>query len=172
MKVCPRCRGEYLEHIEICYSCKEPVLGLDEVHTKASDALLSKEELLREVTVPLMEGGLVQCREVEKILQRAKISSAVYPVNVGCNDHNAALGTGCSMKYMLLVRESDLDACKAALEGRFSEQVDKEGLGGKFSNDVIDLSAAEIECPACGERGALKEGECASCGLFLGEQTP
>lgn len=170
MKICPSCRGEYLEHIEICFTCKEPVFGINEMPEKTSDALLSKEELLREETIALVEGGLVQCREMEKILEKAKISSAVYPVNVGCNDHNAALGTGCSMKYMLLVRERDLGACKTALEGRFLEQVNKEGQGGSFNMNVIDLSAAEIECPACGEKGALKEGECASCGLFLGEQ--
>lgn len=170
MKICPSCREEYLDHIDMCAACQENLLTDDEFHDvpRSLGKLLSKEELLRETTVPLMEGGLTQCREMEKILKDAQISSMVYPVDLGCNEHGATVGTTCAMKYMVLVRESDLRACKTALEGQFLAQVAREGQG-QFVHDVVDLSNEEIQCPACGEQGALNKGECTSCGLFLGE---
>lgn len=170
MKMCPSCREEYLDHIEYCGACKAQLLTDDEVQAmpRSVGKFLSKEELLRETTVPLMEGGLTQCREMEKILKDAQISSMVYPVDLGCNDHGATVGTTCAMKYMVLVRESDIGACKMALEGQFLAQVAREGQG-QFVHGVIDLSHDEILCPACGEQGALNQGECPSCGLFLGE---
>jgi hypothetical protein len=170
MKICPSCREEYLDHIELCYSCKETLMSAEEAQMRphTSGKLLSKEELLREVTVPLVEGGLVQCREMEKVLKNAQISSAVFPVNLGCDDHGSNKGGGCAVKYMVLIRESDIGACKLALEGQFLAQVAKEGQG-HFVPGTIDLNDQEISCPACGEHGALNQGECASCGLFLGE---
>jgi hypothetical protein len=39
---------------------------------------------------------------------------------------------------------------------------------GSFNSVAIDLSASEVECPACGHKGALKDGACEDCGLFLG----
>ncbi|MCA9506894.1 MAG: hypothetical protein KC505_00555 [Myxococcales bacterium] len=171
MKICPSCKDEYLDYIEVCYVCDKKLLSEEEakVAPPNADRLLSKEELLKEVTVPLVEGGLSQCRELERILEKSRISSAVYPVNLGCNDGSAVVGTtSCSMKYVLLVKESDVGACKEALEGQFHAQVAKEGKG-QVVNEVIDLSQEMISCPACGESGELKEGECAFCGLFLGE---
>ncbi len=170
MKICPSCREEYLEHIELCGVCKERLLTAEEAHAmpQSSGKLLSKEELLKEETVALMEGGLIQCREMEKVLKGAHISSAVYPVNAGCNDHNSPASGGCATKYMVLVRESDIGACKEALEGQFLAQVAREGQG-HFVHGTIDLNDHEIVCPACGEHGALNQGECPSCGLFLGE---
>jgi hypothetical protein len=43
----------------------------------------------------------------------------------------------------------------------------REGAGVPLA-DAVDLSQPEVSCPACGHKGALVEGACGDCGLFLG----
>lgn len=168
MKICQNCREEFLEHVEYCTDCDEKLVSnVGEVSVSTPATMLSKEELLKGETVALLEGALESCRELEKILVKSNISAVVYPVKLGCDDNAATLGASCSVKYMVLVRVEDVDRCKEALEGRFHEQVAREGLG-RFVQDSVDISQSEISCPACEQRGALKNGECSSCGLFLG----
>ncbi len=168
MKICPRCREEYLDTIISCSPCQEELVREQDVHISAKTGLLSKEELLSHETVALLEGSLDSCRELEKTLTKAKISSAVYPKTLSCDDNAATLGASCSLKYMLLVRVDDVQACQEALHGSFTEQIAREGKG-KFIADTINLEDTEIQCPACGHQAALNQGECVSCGLFLGE---
>lgn len=168
MKICANCREEFLDHIEDCTACKQKLVSdLDEISQSATPLKLSKEEFLKSETVALLEGNLESCIELEKILVKANISVLVYPVKLGCDDNTATLGSACGVKYMILVRVEDVERCKEALEGRFHEQIAREGLG-TFVASTIDLSASEVSCPACGQCGELSEGECASCGLFLG----
>jgi hypothetical protein len=77
------------------------------------------------------------------------------------------LGATGEKKYMVLIKPSDIERAKSALEGQFSDQVAKEGVG-HYVRDVIDLASDIITCPACGETNALNHGECPACGLFLG----
>lgn len=167
MKICPSCREEYLETASRCFHCEKDLLNEGDVGLEASDStLLSKEEMLNSETVIFTEGPLAQCREFEKILQRANISSVIYPLNL---DASATLGATADMKYCMLVRESDAQVAKNAMERHFHDQVVREGRGGP-SGDVVDLGQEEVTCPACQETGALIDGECSGCGLTLGVQ--
>ena len=168
MKICLSCREEYVDRMDICVACKEPLVPDSEANfAPRPKEVLAKEELLKEETIVLTEGALDSCREMENTLGKADIACAVYPVNLGCQDDKAALGTTCATKYMVLVRPSDLERCKEVLEGRFEDQVAKEGMGN-YVKHAVDLAQSQIICPACQEHCTLQNGECSSCGLFLG----
>lgn len=173
MNICPRCDSEFLDHVSLCSTCHEKLIkAVDRsVLDPANNTLVSKEDLLKEETVPLIEGSLDQCRELEKILKKAEIPALVFPAKLGCDDNSATLGSSCAVKYLLLVRPNDVGRCAQALDGQFQAQVAREGQGD-FSREVVDIGQSEITCPACNERGPLKNGECGFCGLFLGEQGP
>jgi hypothetical protein len=167
VKTCPSCHEEFLEEITECTDCKLPLVHSADFkpRTKGSD-LLSKEELFESEMLPFSEGPLAQCREIEKVLARAKVSCAVYPVNMSSSG-TETLGTTSDMKYAVLIREADLDAARTAMEGKFHADVAKEGRG-QVMVDAIDLEQSEITCPACGHVGPLKDGECSVCELHLG----
>jgi hypothetical protein len=166
MKICGECREEYVEHVAICHHCKVPLLSPEELAKSGKLHGKKMREVEAESAKGLLEGSLASCREVERILKKSMLPCLVYPLSL-CADHNATLGTSCSTNYVVLVNESDIEDCKNALLGHFQEDVSREGQG-TFVSDVIDLSNDEVQCPACGERGALLEGACAECGLFLG----
>lgn len=167
MKLCPECGDEFLEHIELCPTC-EVSLVVDASQLKRSNRSsgMSKEELLKGETVPLLEGSLAHCREIERVLERAEIGCAVYPLSLNCDSNAATLGSSCDMRYMVLVRVIELDEAKEALRGQFFAQVAKEGMGDLVT-EAVDLEQEIINCPACGNSGALQDGECQSCGLYL-----
>lgn len=169
MKVCPQCREEYIEQMERCHHCQINLVSeIEAQRIKPKQEILSTKELLEEELVPLSEGVLSQCRELEKALKAEKISCAVYPANLNCGDSGANLGASCAMKYQVLVRPQDVPACKDALEGKFLRDLEKEGQGN-FVKEAVDLGQNEVLCPACNEKGVLAKGECSFCGLFLGE---
>ena len=82
-------------------------------------------------------------------------------------DEGEPLAIGGAMKVGVIVAESDVPKVGDLLKRRFEDLVKKEGVGS-FNVAAIDLSAAEIECPSCGHKGALANGACGDCGLFLG----
>lgn len=168
MKICPSCREEFLDHIEMCEICQEKLVSEFAVaDLSADDQEISKEALLQGETLAFLEGSLASCREVEKVLKRSKIACAVYPASLECGSSPATLGASCDMKYLLLIRPDDLELAKNALEGQFSEQVLREGQGD-YVTSAINLNDDVVTCPACGEVAPLKDGECENCGLFLG----
>jgi len=173
MNICPTCDSEFLDHVSLCGTCHTKLIkAIDRSPLDpANNTLVSKEDLLKEETAVLSEGSLDQCRELEKILTKAQIPALVYPAKLGCDDNSATLGASCAVKYLVLVRPNDMERCVQALAGQFDAQVAREGQG-RFSNEIIDISQSEVTCPACNERAPLKNGECVSCGLFLGAHNP
>lgn len=168
MKICPTCREEFLDQIEICVDCKTPLVHEWDYQARtSSDELSSKEKLLSGNMIAFVEGGLLQCREIEKVLGRCKVASVVYPVKLSSDGNDATLGTVSDLKYVVLISEGDLEVAKEAMEGKFHDDVVREGKGGPFKG-AVDLEQDEVTCPACQEVGPLKDGECAACGLHLG----
>lgn len=169
MKICLTCKGEYLEHMEICGICNVVLVSEEQaLLASGEDDPLTAEEFFESEVLPFIEGGISRCREVEKILAAAKVSCIVYPVDMkAAGGDMATLGSAGDKKYMLLVRVDDLELAKTAMDGQFHREVSREGTGA-LNTETIDLSADAILCPACGETGPLSEGECATCGLFLG----
>jgi hypothetical protein len=170
MNICPTCNAEFLDHVSLCSTCHEKLIKTVDRSPldPANNTLASKEDLLKEETAVFAEGSLDHCREFEKILHRAQIPALVYPAKLGCDDNAATLGSSCGVKYLVLVRPGDLERCARAVDGQFFAQVAREGQGN-LNRGVVDLEQSEVTCPACNERGPLKEGECSFCGLFLGE---
>lgn len=165
MKLCLRCREEYLDHMEVCVPCGERLVDEHEA-TKASDPDLSKEALLDGEVIPLMEGPLPHCREIEKTLTKVGINCAVYPKSLSCDSEGQVLGASCGMSYLVLIKPDDMERCKNALEGQFLADVAREGQGEAMRH-AIDLAGDQIICPACQHNGPLVEGECSACGLML-----
>jgi hypothetical protein len=166
MKICPQCHDEFLESIERCASCNVSLVSHFEAQAiPKKEAIMSKEDLLKDAAV-FIEAGLNQCLELEKVLLKAKIACGVYPATQNCENDAKTLGATCDMKYFLLVKASELEGAKNALEGQFIAQVAKEGQG-HFVTDVVNLDENIITCPACGESNELKDGECPICGLCL-----
>lgn len=165
MKICPTCRDEFLQHIEICTVCDVALVSHEEAFSFPKESFLSKEELLKDAAI-FMEAGLNQCLELEKILLKSKISCGIYPASENCDSNSSTLGASCDMKYLLLVATADVERAKNALEGQFIAQIAKEGKG-QFVTDIVDLNQNIITCPACGESNELKNGECPACGLGL-----
>ena len=79
-------------------------------------------------------------------------------------DESEAIAT----KIGVFVAEDDLARVGVVMKKRFEASIAAEGVG-MFKTEAIDVGAAEVECPACGHKGALTKGECADCGLFLGD---
>jgi hypothetical protein len=82
------------------------------------------------------------------------------------NEEGEALSAG-TLKIGVVVAEDDVARVGVVMKSRFEALIRKEGVGA-FKTEAIDVGAAEVECPACGHKGPLKNGECADCGLFLG----
>ena len=67
----------------------------------------------------------------------------------------------------MVIAAEDLAKASELLKGRFEALAAQEGIGS-LNAEPIDLSNEIITCPACGHQGALVEGACEDCGLFLG----
>ena len=160
--VCPSCGGTFRVGFTRCAPCK-----VDLVDRATWEAALAarddpKRALAGKKTVAIVHASLPACREVERALLDANIPCLLQTENVD----GEVLAAG-AMKIGVIVAEDDLPRVGAVMKSRFEALIHKEGMG-TFKTDAIDVSAAEVECPACGHKGALKSGECADCGLFLG----
>src|SRR5580704_11886264 len=144
MKICPTCKEEFLDHITSCVSCDKNLVEEHELALVPQN-ILSKEEFLQSETVVFTEGVLQQCREMEKILSKALVPCAVFPVSLDTKEPSldkfqakAAIGSTQDMRYCLLVRLEDIELAQKALAGHFHDQVIKEGQG-KLVTHVVDL---------------------------------
>lgn len=163
---CPRCKAEYFSHVEQCADCRVPLVGEQDVANHHAQGQANDPYLPNPIV--FNQGALDGLKEIALALQKSHIRSAVLPEKLTADDNAATLGAAAQKKYLLIISESDLEGAKKALEDMFAEAVQKEGRG-VLVRDVINLEQSEVTCPACGETGALENGECTSCGLFLGE---
>lgn len=160
--VCPGCGGSFRAGFTRCASCQ---LDLVEPAALAEQKkkLDSPRAALQGVpTVAVLHAGLPACREIERALLEAGVPCYVE----AAAEEGEALAPG-AMKVGVIVAEADLAKVGELLKRRFEDLVAREGVGS-FNTKAIDLSAAEVECPACGHSGALADGACGDCGLFLG----
>lgn len=166
MKFCPTCREEFLDYIDFCAACDENLVDDDKYIAPTDTTIVTQEEIMSGTMAAFLEGSIGNCREVERILASKKLPCIIYPINIKGEGDQNTLGTTADTKYVLLVRENDVEQAKLALQHKFYEDVAKEGQGF-VTAETINLDHEEITCPACNERGALKNGECATCGLYL-----
>jgi hypothetical protein len=160
--LCPSCGASYRQGFTECHSCH--VALVDAATYAANHAARGdpRAELADKKLVPIVHAGLSACREIERALLEQGV-----PCFLDASADEGDLGAPGALKVGVLIAEDDLARAGAVLRARFEGLVAQEGIGS-FKTEAIDLSADEVECPACGHKGALKDGECADCGLFLG----
>jgi hypothetical protein len=161
-RVCPSCGGTFRAGFTRCESCDE-----DLVDEATYAALLKKRDDPRAAlegvaTVAIVHAGLAACREIERALLDAGVPCFVDAVA----EEGDVLAAG-AMKVGVIIAESDLARAGEVMKRRFAALIEKEGVGS-FSSAAVDLSAETVQCPACGHSGALVDGACGDCGLFLG----
>ncbi len=163
--MCPRCGGVFRAGFERCANCKVDLV--DRATYEAGVAAMDDplKALAGKKTVPVVHASLSACREIERALLDKGIACAL----VTDAEDGDMLAAG-AMKIGVIVAEEDLPRVAELMKARFESLIHKEGVG-TFKTDAIDVTADEVECPACGHKGPLKAGECADCGLFLGEPT-
>ncbi len=163
--ICPSCSSTFRAGFTRCNSC-----GVNLVDQSIFDARQAgrgdpKKLLADRATIAIVHAGLPACREIERALLDGGIPCFIDATA----EEGEALAPG-ALKVGVFIAEDDLARAGALMKSRFEELVAKEGVGS-FKTDAIDLSLDEIECPACAFKGALKEGACGDCGLFLGAPT-
>ena len=162
--VCPSCAGEFRAGFIVCQGCDAALIPKELYLDQKRHLDDPRLALAGRATTHVVEAGLSTCREIEAALLAAGIPAYVD----AASEDGEPLSPG-AMKVGVVVAEEDLPRVAGLMRARFEGLLRSEGVGmGIFHADPIDLSLAEITCPACGHVGALSEGTCADCGLFLG----
>lgn len=168
MKICPQCHDEYRDEIAACLQCDIPLEQvLSGMPLKMQPASMV-EKIDLATAVKVFEGALDACREVESLLKNGRIACALVPVKDSQSEESGAQALNYkALKYGLFLNQSQVEAFAAMMKARFDEMVVREHSKEWVLNDV-HLDGSDVTCPACGHVGALKEGQCADCELFLG----
>jgi hypothetical protein len=160
--ICPTCHAEYQEGVAVCASCDEKLVGSLPEETGLAFAEL--EAALANKTATLSAPRMLDdAKADQELLHESGVPCLLYgnPDSAGPN--------GVPRLYHLALLPQHLEAATAALGRKRRQMLDREGMA--VSDAVVDLTAAEITCPACGTKFA-KADECPECGLFLGTEAP
>ena len=160
--VCPACGGGFRAGFTRCASCDVALVEAQALADIKARTDSPRAALAGMATVAVVHAGIAACREVEAALLQAGVPCYVEAEA----EEGEALAAG-ALKVGVIVAQSDLPRVGDIMKQRFEDLVKREGVGS-FNVTAIDLDAAEVECPACGHRGALVAGACADCELFLG----
>ncbi len=158
--LCPQCGSTFRAGFTRCATCKVDLVDADTFALKHATMGDPRKVLAGRKVVPAIHSSLTSCKEIEGVLLAAGI-----PCFLATEE---ATTEAIANKIGVMVAEEDLARVGAVMNSRFHALVKSEGVGN-FRTEAIDVAAAEVECPACGHKGALKAGECADCGLFLGD---
>jgi len=158
--VCPTCGSTFRAGFTRCASCKVDLVDADAFAAKSTAMGDPRKRLAGKKLVAVIHSSLTSCKEIEGVLLAAGI-----PCFLATEE---ATTEAIATKIGVMVAEEDAARVGVVMNSRFQALVKSEGVG-TFRTDAIDVGAAEVECPACGHKGALKAGECADCGLFLGD---
>jgi hypothetical protein len=158
--ICPRCHAEYREGVTSCATDGEALVESLPQETGAAFAEL--EELLREGTAALsLPRSLDNAQRDQELLHEAGVPCLMY-ANPASLD-----ARGTPTQYHLAMLPLHVEAAGEVLGRRRREMLEAEGM--PVTDTVVDLTAAEIECPACGFKFASAD-TCPDCGLFLGKE--
>lgn len=159
---CPECGATFRAGFTRCNSCNVDLVDAAVAAAAAAKKVDPRAALEGVPRVALVHAGLPACREIERALLDAGIPCLVEAEA----EEGEPLAAG-AVKVGVIIAQADLPRAGELLRRRFEQLIEKEGVGS-FNAEAVDLSAAEVQCPACGHKGALVEGACGDCGLFLG----
>jgi hypothetical protein len=160
--ICPNCHAEYQDSVAVCEACNEKlVASLPEETGLAFDEL---EAAIAAKTATLSAPRtLDDAKADQELLHEAGVPCLLYgnPESIG--------PSGAPRLYHLALLPQHLEAATAALGRRRRQMLENEGMS--MSDAVVDLTQAELTCPACGTKFP-KADTCPECGLFLGIEAP
>ncbi|MBI1946686.1 MAG: hypothetical protein HYS27_13390 [Deltaproteobacteria bacterium] len=159
---CPECGATYRAGFTRCNGCQVDLVDEATAAAAAAKKVDPRVALEGVPKIALVHAGLPACREIE----RALLADGVPCLVEAEAEEGEPLAAG-AVKVGVIIAQADLQRAGELLRRRFEQLIAKEGVGS-FNTEAIDLAAAEVQCPACGHTGALSEGACADCGLFLG----
>ncbi len=160
--VCPTCGSSFRPGFTACNKCQVALIDADSYRAQQASRGSPRETLRDKDVVAIVHAGLPACREIERALLEAGVLCFVAAEE----EEGEALAPG-ALKVGVMVAQDDVAAAGDVLRKRFEALIEKEG-GGALNLAAIDLTQAEVTCPACGHTGALVDGACADCGLHLG----
>jgi hypothetical protein len=157
--ICPNCHAEYREGITVCVTDGEALV--DSLPEETGAAFLELEHALSEGTATLSAPrAMDDAQRDQELLHEAGVPCLLYA------DPNSAGPNGAPRSYHLALLPRHLEAALAALGRQRSRMLATEGL--RATETAVDLTAAEITCPACGFQFPRAD-TCPDCGLFLGK---
>jgi hypothetical protein len=149
-----------------CNSCQIPLVDPSELGGTSTPVAGSPRELLANVETGIIpQPHLAAAREFEGMLLDEDIPCFVHAEEA---DQDVALGSSSVISYGVTIARTDLDKVQAIFQEHFADSLSREGMDATLQTEAVDLDADEVTCPACGNQGALNDGECTDCGLFLG----
>lgn len=151
VKICPECKTEYFQHIELCADCGAALLLPEEEEKAQEEKRLLKGRLLEQAVV-VREGDLDWMNELYNDLIDSGIS-CVITADDGCN--KGCCGNTCR----LMVSAQDAEKARQRIEEYYME-IHPEI---KASQEM----ASQGKCPACGSSVEPETVECPDCGLTL-----
>lgn len=163
--ICPSCHAEYRDEITVCAT--DGATLVTELPEETGESFAELEAALANQTAALSAArSLDDAKGDQELLHEAGVPCLLYgnPDSIG--------PSGAPRLYHLALLPKHLEAATAALGRKRKAMLEIEGM--TTSDAVIDLTAAEITCPACGFKfSPAQSGQgCPDCGLFLGAESP
>ncbi len=156
--ICPVCQSEFREGFTRCDGCEvELVAHLERLPDEAFRKL---EGLMDDGKAALSElRSLEDAQRDQELLHEARIPCLLY------GNPAVLTSSGAPVYYQLALLPEDVELARQTLAERRRRMLEAEGV--EVKDAVVDLTATEIACPACGFVFPRAE-ECPDCGLFVG----
>lgn len=162
LQYCPTCMDEYRADITTCAACqvslisgKEILQGQQGRKQGASNMVISPDDEL----VSIRRGPLVQMKDFQSMLKREGIPSLAVS-----EDSNCGQGS-CTTNLVVQIRREDLQEVMVILEQDHVRSTGLEDHDLSIAGAVIDTTAEQANCPACGYSFSTTEATCPDCGL-------
>ena len=158
-KHCPRCRDEFVQHVETCPDCRVPLVTADalEALPAAVDAGAGERVVAIESAVALRRGQAAELRPLCELLEARGIPFVVDAHPRGNAVRAPKRGETLDVQLAIYVDESN-----AALAAQLEREWIFASVPG--ARDEVTFGPAD-GCPGCGEPLAASATACASCGL-------
>ncbi len=167
LKYCPQCDDEYMPEIVRCAACGVRLITgrmkIELMEERQRKMAASMEELGPEDDlVSIRRGPLGEIKHLSNRLNGIMIATLV------AGDENSCGQGCCPSNFYLQVRRHDAPEALAVLQEEFRQTTALEDHDTSNADNIIDASAPEANCPACGHTFPSTSTECPDCGLCLG----
>jgi hypothetical protein len=164
LQYCPTCMDEYRAEITTCAACQVALVSGKEFlesqqnqgrKQAASNMVISPDDEL----VTIKRGPLVQMKNFQSMLKREGIPSLAVSEDSSCGQGS------CATNLFVQIRREDIQEVVAILEQDHVRSTGLEDHDLSIAGAVIDTTAKQATCPACGYSFSTTEASCPDCGL-------